>query len=522
MAPASTPLLMPQLAPSPFPFPLVSGNMFPMMPKEKTYRKGKWLKEEEDYALMLISHFKSGHLKDEPTSGVTLRAYLAERLDCEPMRITKKFNGDASIGKHLYVPATSRPGGVSDESLCLALTSSHKALAELQAKFVAQISDSVTNKQPSLAGGYPAPMPFAFGAGIVGGGGASTKGGGAGGGVVGGPGPTGGGSIGGKSMGMGMGMGMTGMSGMGMGMGPMWRMPFANFKPGQMPFKMPPPPSNNSKSSSGGNGVSTGAGMGMVRRGGMGSGSGSGSGSGPRSPSSVPGAHHFAPTTSLVHSGAAHSTTEALAGRKRSMAKVDSLPGSEQKRTKLSVTPRSTTPTIGSTVSKVHVPTPPVSRAPSPVSVISSASAPAKAKAKAAPAPVRVSAKVEEPALLLKVKATASKKRARPQPTTTTPTVPAAKGATVVTAKDEAENAADEEDAPRVTKIPSVGMVAGAGLLLDFISAVNTQVGTGGDHEAENKRPCADEGKASPRTSNDGASSPASALMAPDMMVCVM
>mmetsp|Transcript_93171 Transcript_93171/g.266239 ORF Transcript_93171/g.266239 Transcript_93171/m.266239 type:complete len:129 (-) Transcript_93171:1614-2000(-) len=99
MAPASTPLLMPQLAPSPFPFPLVSSNMFPMMPKEKTYRKGKWLKEEEDYALMLISHFKSGHLKDEPTSGVTLRAYLAEKLDCEPMRITKKFNGDASIGK---------------------------------------------------------------------------------------------------------------------------------------------------------------------------------------------------------------------------------------------------------------------------------------------------------------------------------------------------------------------------------------------------------------------------------------
>lgn len=158
MAPAATPLLMPQLAPSPFPFPMVPGGMFPMMQKEKSYRKGKWLvrprhptcpphqhkninvhrlqsitrvprlararvtrhlcaspqpaaavlplpplrpsqKEEEDYALMLIRHFKSGHLKDEPASGVTLRAYLADKLDCEPMRITKKFNGDASIGK---------------------------------------------------------------------------------------------------------------------------------------------------------------------------------------------------------------------------------------------------------------------------------------------------------------------------------------------------------------------------------------------------------------------------------------
>ena len=33
--------------------------------------------------------------------GTTLRAFLARELGCEPMRISKKFAGDKSIGKQV-------------------------------------------------------------------------------------------------------------------------------------------------------------------------------------------------------------------------------------------------------------------------------------------------------------------------------------------------------------------------------------------------------------------------------------
>lgn len=34
--------------------------------------------------------------------GTTLRAYLAQKLDCDPMRITKKFTGTNCLGKRVY------------------------------------------------------------------------------------------------------------------------------------------------------------------------------------------------------------------------------------------------------------------------------------------------------------------------------------------------------------------------------------------------------------------------------------
>ena len=60
-------------------------------------RRGKWSSEEETYALAAIRDFNSGYLDAQP--GTTLRTYLSEKLQCDPMRITKKFTGDASIGK---------------------------------------------------------------------------------------------------------------------------------------------------------------------------------------------------------------------------------------------------------------------------------------------------------------------------------------------------------------------------------------------------------------------------------------
>ncbi|KAL3826595.1 hypothetical protein ACHAXA_010520 [Cyclostephanos tholiformis] len=66
-------------------------------------RRGKWAAEEEAYALAAIQDFNSGYLDAQP--GTTLRTYLSQALDCDPMRITKKFTGDASIGKKVFHPA---------------------------------------------------------------------------------------------------------------------------------------------------------------------------------------------------------------------------------------------------------------------------------------------------------------------------------------------------------------------------------------------------------------------------------
>ena len=65
-------------------------------------RRGKWTPEEEAYAARLIRDFDAGLLPLE--NGATLRVYLAEKLNCDPMRISKKFTGINCIGKvaHVY------------------------------------------------------------------------------------------------------------------------------------------------------------------------------------------------------------------------------------------------------------------------------------------------------------------------------------------------------------------------------------------------------------------------------------
>lgn len=65
-------------------------------------RKGKWFEEEEEYALVLIDCFEKGVL--EIPQGTTLRMYLAKSLNCEPMRITKKFTGRKCLGKKVLRP----------------------------------------------------------------------------------------------------------------------------------------------------------------------------------------------------------------------------------------------------------------------------------------------------------------------------------------------------------------------------------------------------------------------------------
>ena len=70
-------------------------------------RRGKWTAEEEAYVERIIHDFENGLL---PVGvGVTLRSYLSEKLNCDPMRITKKFTGSASIGKRIFHPCERTP-----------------------------------------------------------------------------------------------------------------------------------------------------------------------------------------------------------------------------------------------------------------------------------------------------------------------------------------------------------------------------------------------------------------------------
>lgn len=64
-------------------------------------RSGKWIKEEEDYAELLISFFERGQVED-CENGCTLRSFLSRKLHCAPMRISKKYAGKG-IGKMVYL-----------------------------------------------------------------------------------------------------------------------------------------------------------------------------------------------------------------------------------------------------------------------------------------------------------------------------------------------------------------------------------------------------------------------------------
>lgn len=56
--------------------------------------------EEEEYTTRVIHYFSSGLIT--LPEGKTLRSYLAEKLQCDPMRITKKYAGAACLGKRIH------------------------------------------------------------------------------------------------------------------------------------------------------------------------------------------------------------------------------------------------------------------------------------------------------------------------------------------------------------------------------------------------------------------------------------
>lgn len=80
-----------------------------------TLRRGKWTPEEEAYANRLIQEFKAGLLP--LTDGTTLRTFLSKLLNCDPMRISKKFVGSNCIGKQVFRRRTADLNRLTPEQI---------------------------------------------------------------------------------------------------------------------------------------------------------------------------------------------------------------------------------------------------------------------------------------------------------------------------------------------------------------------------------------------------------------------
>mmetsp|Transcript_24393 Transcript_24393/g.22166 ORF Transcript_24393/g.22166 Transcript_24393/m.22166 type:complete len:236 (-) Transcript_24393:108-815(-) len=118
-------------------------------------RSGKWTREEIKFANRLISDFEAGILKD-CEDGCTLRSYLARRLNCSPMRISKKFSGQ-KIGKLVFsrnIDAVVISGRTSLEQLEYLFHKSSENRAnkiELNNALDYQdIKNNLSNKKPNL------------------------------------------------------------------------------------------------------------------------------------------------------------------------------------------------------------------------------------------------------------------------------------------------------------------------------------------------------------------------------------
>lgn len=109
----------------------------------KIIRRGKWTLEEEMYAAEIIKSFIDGLLPIQ--YGTTLRGYLAQQLNCDPMRISKKlvpgsiFGGvriTPKIGRKPYFPQSAHfPGAAQRQEHALNL------LQELRCQFLKSVQN---------------------------------------------------------------------------------------------------------------------------------------------------------------------------------------------------------------------------------------------------------------------------------------------------------------------------------------------------------------------------------------------
>ena len=107
-------------------------------------RRGKWTAEEEAYANRLIQEFKAGLLP--LTDGTTLRTFLSKLLNCDPMRISKKFVGSNCIGKQVFRRRGADVNNLTPDEI----ERTRCELSELEKKFLDRVAHS---KNSSKGGG---------------------------------------------------------------------------------------------------------------------------------------------------------------------------------------------------------------------------------------------------------------------------------------------------------------------------------------------------------------------------------
>lgn len=117
--------------------------------------------EEERYTNKIIECFNAGTLLlPESAVRITLRAYLAEKLGCDPMRITKKYTGASCLGKRAYNPEVAK---VSAETL----QAVKEQLDDLEGKFRKKLEEKslqehqiIYSELKGSGGGLGASLPF--------------------------------------------------------------------------------------------------------------------------------------------------------------------------------------------------------------------------------------------------------------------------------------------------------------------------------------------------------------------------
>jgi len=111
-------------------------------------RRGKWTTEEEAYANRLIQEFKAGLLP--LTDGTTLRTFLSKLLNCDPMRISKKFVGQNCIGKQVFRRRQSELDKLTSEDLA----KNRQIMGDLEIKFLERLAQTNRCKSGSKDGKY--------------------------------------------------------------------------------------------------------------------------------------------------------------------------------------------------------------------------------------------------------------------------------------------------------------------------------------------------------------------------------
>lgn len=112
-------------------------------------RRGKWTPEEEAYANRLIQEFKAGLLP--LTDGTTLRTFLSKLLNCDPMRISKKFVGSNCIGKQVFRRRTADLNRLTPEQI----QKSRAELSELERRFLERVAQTNRVKSSGVGGAGP-------------------------------------------------------------------------------------------------------------------------------------------------------------------------------------------------------------------------------------------------------------------------------------------------------------------------------------------------------------------------------